>query len=87
MRKDAQTFGEIYVHENNTAQARNDLSEQLLRGDKNPQSWSKKDITQGLIGIEYSGISDLIFTLEVLATKIENHATLDYAPNSETMLD
>lgn len=37
------------------------------------QTWSEKDITQGMIGLEYSGITNLTVTLEAAIEKINDY--------------
>ncbi|MBF0278910.1 MAG: hypothetical protein HQM13_14005 [SAR324 cluster bacterium] len=52
---------------------RNDLEKQLRRGLMNPKSWSEKDMTQLMLGFDYSGVTDLSATFEFNITKIEDY--------------
>lgn len=50
-----------------------DLQAQLRANVKEPKSWSEKDLTQLMLGVDYSGVTDLSVTFEVSATQIEDY--------------
>ena len=61
----------------NRANMRNDLVQELtntaINPNYQPQSWTEKNINQLVLGLDYSGISDLTVTLEVFGEHIEEY--------------
>ncbi len=55
------------------ALGRKDLVEQRQNGQQNPDSWSEKDLTQWMLGFDYTGVTDLSTTFEVSVNKIEDY--------------
>lgn len=55
------------------ARTSKDLAKQLQTKVHKPKSWSKKDLSQLMLGFDYTGVSDLTVTFEATIIQIEDY--------------
>ncbi len=60
---------------------RDDFAAQAQNGEE-LQSYARKDVLQGMIGLEYSGFSDVFITFELAGDVVQDHE--DYLARDET---
>ncbi|TVZ38721.1 hypothetical protein P886_3102 [Alteromonadaceae bacterium 2753L.S.0a.02] len=51
----------------------NDIANQIESGASDIQGWTYSDYTQAMLGIEYSGLSETFFSVELYRESIDNH--------------
>ncbi|MBF0287373.1 MAG: hypothetical protein HQM14_06090 [SAR324 cluster bacterium] len=62
-----------FARKNGLAFVRDDIAKQLQNKEDHPESWSEKNVTQGMIGFDYNGVTDLTTTFEIGGIRINDY--------------